>query len=142
MLDKVVRRCILLIVIGLLLEEAPSMVMDFLPRWAKTEGDWFLRPTFHYSVQHAWMLKFITDSLWDVIRAYIICVLAKRYSMFLFYVCVLYFGYEIVGFVMLFWDFKTNHALFYYILILAWIILEGLVKQYSPETIGKVKSLF
>lgn len=141
-LDRVVKQCLILVLAGLVIEEIPSLIADLFPTWSKKQIYWFLNPTFHYPTTGVWMLKYIANGIWDVMRAYIIAKLAKQYSLYLFLSMVIYVGYELVGLFMLFWDFKTTHIMFWDFLVTGIVLAKGIFKGYKPETIAKIKSIF
>jgi len=122
--------------------EIPSILTDFFPEWSRTQVYWFADPYYHYSTQRNDMLKFIANDLFDIGLAVIAVKAAKQFSVYLFLVLVIVLGYLIVGFIMLFWDFKTSHLFFYDFLLTIFILIKGVFKGYRPETLARIKSIF
>lgn len=87
-------------------------------------------------------MKYIADDLFSIGKMWVIAKLSNTFSVYLFLCVVVLLGYEIAGFIMLFWDFKTTHIMFYDLLATSLLLIKGVFKGYSPRTIAKVRSLF
>jgi hypothetical protein len=138
----VVRDCLLILVCGFLLEELPSFLTDLFPIWSRHKVNWFLKPGYYHPTQINWMIKYIADDLFSIGKMYVIAKLAKLYSTYLFLSVVVFLGYELSGFAMLFWDFKTTHIIFYDFLFTSLLLIKGVFKGYSQKTVSRLRSLF
>lgn len=141
-LNKVIRDCIALLIIGHLLTEVSSLLYDIWPKWGDTEVYWFLCPWYHMKMERKWYIKMAADDLLWVIVFYCFAKVAKQYSEYLFLAVFVLFCYHLVDLFFFWWNFKTSHYIYWDMLGTALLLIKGILKGYKPETISKVKSLF
>ncbi len=141
-LDKPIRQCIILLLIGHFLTEVPSIMEHICPGINNKSVYWFLSPNYHKQWLIKNYLKNSTDDLLWIITFYCFAKIAKLYSTYLFLVLVVFVVYHIIDGLMFWWDFKTGHWFYWDLLFTAIIFIKGIFKPYKPETIAKIKSLF
>lgn len=141
----VVKQCLALTLIYLITTEIPSWINDWFPTWAHyAKKDWCLWPGFELATpyQRVWMLSFSATDIQKCCGALIVTKLAKQYSVHLFLISVLVLAFCILDGLMLWINFKTWHLFYADMIFTILILAKGVFKEYSPETISKVKSLF
>lgn len=141
-LNKVIRDCIGLLIIGHLLTEVSSILYDIWPKWSDTEVYWFLSPWYHMKMERKWYIKMAADDMLWVITFYCFAKIAKQYSEYLFLAVFILFCYHLVDLLFFWWNFKTSHYVYWDMLGTSLVLIKGIFKGYKPETISKVKSLF
>lgn len=141
-LNRVIRDCIALLIIGHLLTEVSSLLYDIWPEWSDTEVYGFVSPWYHMKMERKWYIKMAADDLLWVIVFYCFGKIAKQYSEYLFLAVFILFCYHVVDLLFFWWNFKTSHYVYWDMLGTALILIKGIFKGYKPETISKVKSLF
>ena len=141
-LNKVIRDCILLLILGHLLTEVSSLLYKIWPTWSDKEVYWFLSPSYHHQWARKWYIKSSTDDLLWIIVFYCFAKVAKQYSEYLFLCIFILFCYHVIDGLFFWWDFKTSNYLYWDLLFTAIVLIKGVFKGYKPETIARIKSLF
>lgn len=141
-LDKVIKRCVVLLIVGHFLTEMSSIFSDIWPDLMSEERYWFWSPAYHKKWEIKWFIKNSCDDLLWVIVCYCFTMVAKKYSTYLFLVGFIFFCYHVMDFFMFWWDFKSSHYMYWDLLLTAIIMIRGVFKGYKPETLARIKSIF
>jgi len=141
-LPVILKKVIILLIIGHFLLEVSSILTELFPKWSRKEVSLFVRPGFSAPMPVNWWIKYLSDDVFNVITYYCLTTIAKHVGNILFLICVIFLSYHIIDLLMYFWDFKTSHYFYFDLFYTAIIFIKLAVKGYKPETIAKIKSIF
>jgi hypothetical protein len=140
-----VKQCFALTVIALCITEVPSLLNDVFPHWAQQERkDWFLLPGFELKnpYQLVWLLKFSSEDIQKCLLVAMLAKVSKHFSIHLFLMFVILLAFCMIDASMLWINFKTWHLIYFDMVITAILLMRWIFKDYKPETIARIKSLF
>lgn len=86
----------------------PIQSNSFHPKWYVDDG-----------IYMSWWIKMNCDDLVWIMTFMMMATVALKYSEKLFFICFLFFGYHVLDYFMLWWDYKTSHWVYW--------ILNGLI---------------
>lgn len=141
-IPKIVRDCILLLIIGHGLTFISVIFYKIWPAWTEEKVDWFLSPFYRLKMEREWYFKMGADYLLNVITYYIMAKVAAKFSDSLFIVCVIFFGYHVVDCFFFFWNFNGQFYIYLDLFYTAIILIKYAVLPYKPEKFAKLRSLF
>jgi hypothetical protein len=136
------RECILLAAIGHVSTYVPYLIAKMFHEWAYGNADWFISRNFHYQQARYWYLKHSADNALMLIAFIIICKVAAKFSDVLFLVFIVFLAYHIVDTILYWWDFNTKIDIYVDLLVTVFIFIDLVVSPYSPQKLGRIKSLF
>jgi hypothetical protein len=108
-----------MIIIGLLLTEAHSLLRVINPKLASTKVDLYIKKGFSYPITINWLIKFNLDSLYIIIVAFAGAKISYQYSHKLFLIFWVLFGYGCADLCLMWWDYKSSYATFWVIVLAA-----------------------
>lgn len=112
------------------------------PKWSSLKADWFWSPYFKMELTHEWWLKFIGDYLLNIISYYILAKVAAKFSNVLFIICVIFFGYHCIDFIMFMWDYNGQLYIYLDLGYTSIILIKYAIFPYKEERFARIKSLF
>lgn len=81
-------------------------------------------------IQRKWWIKYCCNDLYRIIVFFVMCKVALSYSFMLFRVCLLFFLYQVVDHIMLWWNYRSSGWI--YLMTYATIFL-GILSMLLPE---------
>lgn len=139
MKHKIIFICILLIV-GHSLCESYGLLNVWMTKLKAVNLDLFLSPTYKKEMSLYYYIKMPCDDLLFAILCFIIGYIGKQFSIKIYYLGLLYFSYHFVDMLFFWWDFKTNHLLYW--IMLAFLIMATVIIAWPiKEATGKYRGL-
>lgn len=135
-----VRQCLILIVWSRVITYTSAWLYMIFPKWSNKIVDPFLFA--HQPMPICWLIKYSTDDISWLIASYTMCKMAAMLSNFLFLVCIVVFGWQIVDAAMLWINYKHGPTIYLDLLWVSLALIYSAIQGYRPETLARVKSLF
>jgi hypothetical protein len=135
-----VRQCLILIIWSRVITYTSAWLYMLFPKWSNKIVDPFLFA--HQPMPICWLIKYSTDDVSWLIISYTMCKMSAMLSNFLFLVCVIVFGWQIIDAIMLWVNYKHGHLFYIDMIWVTLALIYSALKGYRPETLARVKSIF
>lgn len=134
--------CGLGVVAAYLLPEIGSIVSICFKASRTHTVDPFVCPWYHYKIPVYWLVKFIGEYAKELILTLVVVKLAAKYSPKLFTVSLMCLIYSVVDFGMFFWNFATYVFSYWCAIWFVIIVSIGVLREVSPYSIARIRSIF
>jgi hypothetical protein len=139
MKQKIIFICLLLI-IGHSLCESYGLLNVWMTNLKTINFDLFISPSYKKQMSLYYYIKMPCDDMLFMLLCFIIAYIGKQFSIKIYYLGLLYFFYHFIDMIFFWWDFKTNHLL-YYIMLGVLVATTGILMYPFKEAKGMYRSL-
>lgn len=126
------------LIIGHVLTEAHSLVSLLFPESANMEVNWFWQKI-DFKINILWWIKLITDDLLWCIVFFVMALIAKQYSLRLYFIVSVYFFYHVIDLFLFMYNYKQTTLVYWG--LLAATIISTIALIWPIKATGKYKSL-
>lgn len=135
-----VRQSLALILLSRVVSYLSVWLYIAFPTWSNKIVDPFLFA--HQPMPICWLIKYSSDDIAWLLVSFVMCKMSAMISNFLFIVCVIMFGWQIIDATMFWVNFKRGHIVYLDMIWISLCMVYTAIKGYKPETIAKIKSIF
>lgn len=126
------------LIIGHVLTEAHSLVSLLFPESANMEVNWFWQKI-DFKINILWWIKLITDDLLWCIVFFVMALIAKQYSLRLYFIVSVYFFYHVIDLFLFMYNYKQTTLVYWG--LLGATIISTIALIWPIKATGKYKSL-